>query len=414
MVQDYPDGFSRDVPSHTVELEAGFSLPWLQSANLTISAGSNSSFTINFADPNWIYYIDMINVTSQAYSEFYIFVEVNGVVYAAAADMGTIIINLRMNPSILFINGDSVKVTVYNKDSSQRTFAVHINGSKIIRPAVYGHPPSAHWSVNANSCEAYEHLEFTDQSAYNPTAWDWDFGDGTFHATDQNPWHFYMHAGNYNPILVASNQYGWDSYARSTPISVTKNLDFTKFTEYDPDNKISVSPTVIAFSNIDTSHIAYVYKDYLITLFDNYDIEIEFRIESFSNNSHGVYVFGLANGVNALFNVAGIKLVALVYRISSSDHELFFGIMDGTNWVVYQQHAISLSTYYYARIQHVSGSNTITCKVYSDSGYSNLLFTLTVTDNSAKTAFRYLYAFCTDAYGYSVTVSGYVDNYMII
>jgi len=101
MVQDYPDGFSRDVPGHTVELESGFSLPWLQSASLTIAAGGNSSFTVNFNDPNWIYYIDMINVTAQAYTEFYIFVEVNGVVYAAAADMGTVIINLRMNPSIL-------------------------------------------------------------------------------------------------------------------------------------------------------------------------------------------------------------------------------------------------------------------------------------------------------------------------
>ena len=106
MPTDYPDGFRRNLPGHTVDMEAGFSLPWCESTSLTIAAAGNSSFTVEFSDADWIYFVDMINVTPQAYTEFYITVAVNGVLYTAGANMGFIIIPLRTNPSINFIKGD--------------------------------------------------------------------------------------------------------------------------------------------------------------------------------------------------------------------------------------------------------------------------------------------------------------------
>ncbi|MCD6565982.1 MAG: PKD domain-containing protein [Bacteroidales bacterium] len=44
-------------------------------------------------------------------------------------------------------------------------------------------------------------VNFTDKSSGNPTAWQWDFGDGKS-STDQNPTHTYNSTGNYNVKLT--------------------------------------------------------------------------------------------------------------------------------------------------------------------------------------------------------------------
>ena len=41
-----------------------------------------------------------------------------------------------------------------------------------------------------------------------PTSWDWDFGDGSAHATAQHPAHAYTTAGTYTATLIASNAAG--------------------------------------------------------------------------------------------------------------------------------------------------------------------------------------------------------------
>jgi PKD repeat protein len=50
-------------------------------------------------------------------------------------------------------------------------------------------------------------VQFTDTSTGSPTAWAWDFGDGTT-ATTRNPAHTYAAAGDYTVTLVASNATG--------------------------------------------------------------------------------------------------------------------------------------------------------------------------------------------------------------
>jgi PKD repeat protein len=48
-------------------------------------------------------------------------------------------------------------------------------------------------------------VRFMDQSTGSPTAWTWEFGDGTT-STDQNPTHIYNQTGVYNVALTASNE----------------------------------------------------------------------------------------------------------------------------------------------------------------------------------------------------------------
>ena len=50
-------------------------------------------------------------------------------------------------------------------------------------------------------------VQFRDASTLSPTAWFWEFGDGTT-STEQNPTHTYAAAGIYTVNLTATNIIG--------------------------------------------------------------------------------------------------------------------------------------------------------------------------------------------------------------
>jgi hypothetical protein len=57
-------------------------------------------------------------------------------------------------------------------------------------------------------------VDFTSVSWYVPTAWTWDFGDGSGSA-ERNPSHFYTAAGPYEVCLTVSNAYGADTKCKT-------------------------------------------------------------------------------------------------------------------------------------------------------------------------------------------------------
>ena len=77
-------------------------------------------------------------------------------------------------------------------------------------------------------------VQFYDQSTNTPTSWDWDFGDGTAHSTEQNPEHTYADENMYTPTLVATNGYG------STPMSKVNYIDVTA-----PEGMVMTRPTQV-------------------------------------------------------------------------------------------------------------------------------------------------------------------------
>jgi hypothetical protein len=63
-------------------------------------------------------------------------------------------------------------------------------------------------------------VSFTDTSSGEPTAWFWDFGDGTT-SIERNPRHVYRVAGNYAVTLEVSNAAGSDSLTKPAFIRAT-------------------------------------------------------------------------------------------------------------------------------------------------------------------------------------------------
>lgn len=62
-------------------------------------------------------------------------------------------------------------------------------------------------------------VDFSDQSLNNPTAWEWDFGDG-YTSAEQNPLHTYQDTGSFTVQLTVSNCFGSDFEIKMGYISV--------------------------------------------------------------------------------------------------------------------------------------------------------------------------------------------------
>ncbi len=74
--------------------------------------------------------------------------------------------------------------------------------------------PVAGFSTQANTYT----ISFTDNSLNDPTAWAWDFGDGT-NSSLQNPAHVYATTGNYTVCLTVLNDCGQNTFCQEINVS---------------------------------------------------------------------------------------------------------------------------------------------------------------------------------------------------
>ena len=105
--------------------------------------------------------------------------------------------------------------------------------------------PVADFTSNTNfTCSG--NISFTDISMNNPTAWQWDFGDGNG-SEQKHPQHLYTEPGEYNVTLVATSIHGCrDTFALGEavtaieettiqmPNAFTPNTTGSPGTVYDP------------------------------------------------------------------------------------------------------------------------------------------------------------------------------------
>jgi PKD repeat protein len=102
----------------------------------------------------------------------------------------------------------SVKLTATNAaGSSSKTKIVTVS---------QGDPPTADFSFQVTGLS----VVFADQSTGSPTAWSWDFGDGS-KSTQQSPSHTYTKAGTYAVVLTASNAAGSNSKTKLVTVTDT-------------------------------------------------------------------------------------------------------------------------------------------------------------------------------------------------
>jgi PKD repeat protein len=118
----------------------------------------------------------------------------------------------------------SVTLTVTNAagDTSTRTRSSYVS----VAPP---EPPVASFTASPTSGIVPLTVSFIDTSTGPPTAWTWDFGDGTAPSTTQHPSHTYMKAGVYTVTLTATSAGGSDTETRFGYINVTPPPTLNQF-----------------------------------------------------------------------------------------------------------------------------------------------------------------------------------------
>ena len=220
-ISDNPSGWSRSLPGHSIEYTPGFVTPFHYGVYHNVNAGSFYDYVLTFIDTEHIYFVDTVWISPQAITNCVATFYVGAVAYSVAAGVGYVYMNMRNNPSLFFVAGDSITVRATNLDSYLRNMYIGITGTCINKPANFGRSPIAKFSIDDHSINAGQSIVCTDGSTRSPVSWVWVWGDGTPDSITQNPTHTYNTPGSYFPKLKAINQYGFDYYAESTPVVVS-------------------------------------------------------------------------------------------------------------------------------------------------------------------------------------------------
>jgi carboxypeptidase T len=101
--------------------------------------------------------------------------------------------------------------------------------------------PIASFSTSANAICTGETVAFTDASSNSPSAWAWDFGDGS-NASVENPTHAYVNAGTYIISLTASNAAGSTSFTDTIVVLTTPTVSLSA-----SDNTVCLTDGVVDF-----------------------------------------------------------------------------------------------------------------------------------------------------------------------
>lgn len=85
-------------------------------------------------------------------------------------------------------------------------------------------PPVADFTGTPKIITPGQSVQFTDESALDPTSWSWNFGDGEANSTLQNPLHTYPTAGTYTVTLTATNDDGSVTKTKTNYVRVSDVL----------------------------------------------------------------------------------------------------------------------------------------------------------------------------------------------
>ena len=182
-----------------------------------------------------------------------------------------------------------------------------------------------------------------------------------------------------------------EAEASATDTVEVKREDYTDYTEVDPNARFAVITNKITVNGLTQNEDAYIYYDFGVDYFNgNYEIQVTVKITASDLNCR----IAVCSFCNHIGDVAGPDMEFLyLYRDAGGAYKIRLYEIDPGGSTA-DDYVCSLNTIYYLimkRDESVGTYGTIYCLIYSDSARSNLLDTLSLTLQTAKTDFRYLY-----------------------
>ena len=143
-------------------------------------------------------------------------------------------------------NGDGISDSVYKNIGG----SIYSDNLPLVMSKSGKTKPIASFTSDVTSGKAPLNVEFKDTSTGNPTAWKWNFGDGTS-STLQNPTHKYSKVGKYKVILRVTNEAGSNTITKSNYITVTTGFQ-DSVAEFSASPTSGNSPLTVAFKDKST------------------------------------------------------------------------------------------------------------------------------------------------------------------
>lgn len=193
--------------------------------------------------------------------------------------------------------------------------------------------------------------------------------------------------------------------------------NFTTYTEVDPNSRIAKTSTKVTWTLLQRDEDAYVYKDKGADYFDG-DFTHLLAIRLTAGDTSGfVKCWCLANLVDdakGIEDVSGDYLA--IYIKKSFANTMAVEECDGGSLTALSTgstYELELNTTYYLKVirdESVGTYGTIYLYIYSDSARTTLLATQSITLNTSKKDFRYIYACQSYNAASSEAQSAYTEN----
>lgn len=132
---DYPDGYNRTLPSHTVELDPGYATFWQFDESIHLHAGLGTTSQLQFDGSDYIFFADVISLFFSPVGAVRGVLQRDGNTIDAQASLDYVKFTPRDNPSVYFLHEEIISLLIYNLSGVDVTAYVYMNGSKIKKPA---------------------------------------------------------------------------------------------------------------------------------------------------------------------------------------------------------------------------------------------------------------------------------------
>ena len=192
--------------------------------------------------------------------------------------------------------------------------------------------------------------------------------------------------------------------------------NFYGYTEVDPNTRITVTSSRVTWASLQRNEDAYVYKDMTAGYFaGDFTHLFAIRLTGGANNGF-VGCWALTNLVDDLVGIdsANGDYLAIYIKIgSSTSRTIAIQECDGGSITSGTAYGIEFNTTYYLKVvrdESVGTYGTIYLYIYSDSARTTLLATQSVTLNTSKKDFRYVYACVSYNASSSEAQSAYTEN----
>ncbi len=165
-------------------------------------------------------------------------------------------------------------------------------------------------------------------------------------------------------------------------------VDFTTFTEVDPNNKLTVISAKITAVDLDRDEDAYVYRDYGANAFNGFSINFEWRIESTSVNT-GAAIVGMTQAT--VDDSSGWGINDFGISLTRQDPNFNITLFEGDNSESDTIVGVGADAIVYMTISRTEGGTSLYVAAFSDSGRTSQIGATISIAISSATKFRYVY-----------------------